>query len=296
MALNHGWNYASRIDPAAAGQALLAYLASHHRHSDLETWRARLGRGEVELDDRPATGEERLRAGQQVIWTRPPWDEPDVPLTFDVLHEDTALLVVSKPAGLPTMPAGGFLEHTLWALVRAQYPDANPVHRLGRFTSGLVVCARSPAAGAALSRAWREQRVSKHYLALGAGRPDWIRREITKPIGPVPHPVLESVHAASDRGKPAHTVAEVLAPRGCDTLFDVTITTGRPHQIRIHLASAGHPLVGDPLYGPGGVPRSDSTALPGDGGYWLHAHRLGLVHPTTGTWMQWEAPPPAVLS
>lgn len=296
MAVNQGFVYRSQIAPDAAGRTLLAHLAALHRHSDAETWRARLSRGEVCLDDRPATGEERLRAGQQVIWTRPPWDEPDVPLTYDVLHEDADLLVVSKPAGLPTMPAGGFLEHTLWALIRVRYPNASPLHRLGRFTSGLVVCARSPAAGAALSRAWREQRVSKHYLTLGTGRPEWIRREITTPIGPVPHPVLESVHAASDRGKPAHTVAEVLAPRGCNTLFDVTIAIGRPHQIRIHLASAGHPLVGDPLYGPGGMPRSDSTALPGDGGYCLHAHRLGLVHPTTGTWMQWEAPPPAVLS
>lgn len=295
MALNDGWTYVSQVAPADAGQTLLAHLADSYAHSDEETWRARLARGEVVLDDRAATGDERLSAGQQLVWTRPPWDEPDVPLTFEVRHEDADLLVVSKPAGLPTMPAGGFLEHTLWALVRRQYPDASPVHRLGRFTSGLVICARSPGSGAALSRAWREHRVSKHYRALGAGRPAWSRREIATPIGPVPHPVLGSVHAASDRGKAARSVAEVLAPRGDHTLFDVAITTGRPHQIRIHLASVGHPLLGDPLYDVGGVLRADTTALPGDGGYHLHAHRVALEHPITGEWLDLESPPPADL-
>jgi 23S rRNA pseudouridine1911/1915/1917 synthase len=296
VALNHGWAYRSEVDPAAAGQTLLAHLVGRYRHSDAATWRARLARGEVVLDDRLTTGNDLLRAGQHLVWTRPPWDEPDVPTTFDVVHDDDALLVVNKPAGLPTMPAGGFLEHTLWALVRARYSDASPVHRLGRFTSGLVVCARSPEVAAALSRAWREHRVSKQYRALGAGRPTWTRCEITTPIGPVAHPILGSVHAASDRGKPAHSVAQVLAVRGRDTLFEVAITTGRPHQIRIHLASVGHPLVGDPLYGAGGVPRADASALPGDGGYALHAHRLGLTHPTTGETVRLEAPPPAHLT
>lgn len=295
MALNHGCVYPSQVGPAAAGQTLLAHLADNYRHSDADTWRARLGRGEVELDDRRATGDERLCSGQRIVWTRPPWDEPDVPLHFDVVHEDTALLVVDKPAGLPTMPAGGFLEHTLWTLVRHRHPEASPVHRLGRFTSGLVVFARSPEAAASLGAAWREHRVGKHYRALGNGRPEWARREITTPIGPVAHPILGSVHAASARGKPAHSVAEVVSVRGPDTVFQVAITTGRPHQIRIHLASVGHPLVGDPLYDAGGIPRAGSAALPGDGGYLLHAHRLGLPHPATGEWTQFEAPLPDAL-
>lgn len=295
MALNDGWTYASRIAPAAAGLTLLDHLARSYRHSDVEAWRARLERGEVVLDGRTATGNECLRIGQNVLWTRPPWDEADVPLRFDLLHEDAALLVVSKPSGLPTLPAGGFLAHTLWALIRARYPEASPLHRLGRFTSGLVICARSPETAALLSRAWREQRVAKQYRALGVGRPDWTHCDITTRIGPVPHSTLGSIHAASERGKAARSVAHVLDARGENTLFDVAITTGRPHQIRIHLASVGHPLVGDPLYGIGGVPRADTSALPGDGGYWLHAHRVALEHPISGEWLRLEAPPPAEL-
>jgi 23S rRNA pseudouridine1911/1915/1917 synthase len=296
MALNGGWTYASRIAPAAAGRTLLDHLCRSYVHSDAGTWRARLDRGEIALDGHRATGSEPLRPGQQLTWSRPPWDEPDVPLTFTIVHEDAALLVVSKPAGLPTMPAGGFLEHTLWALIRLRYPDASPLHRLGRFTSGLVVCARTPEAGAIMSRAWREHRVTKEYRALGVGRPDWTSREITTPIGPVPHPTLGSVHAAAGDGKPARSVARVVAARGENTLFEVAITTGRPHQIRIHLASAGHPLVGDPLYAVGGVPRADSPGLPGDGGYWLHAHRVELEHPITGELLRLETGPPQELA
>jgi 23S rRNA pseudouridine1911/1915/1917 synthase len=296
MALNRGCAYRSQVGPESAGQSLLAHLVASHAHSDASAWAARLARGEVVLDAVPASGAEVLRAGQVCVWQRPPWDEPDVPLSFRVVHEDEALLVVDKPSGLPTLPAGGFLDHTLLALVRTHDPDASPVHRLGRFTSGLVLCARTPAAARALSRAWRTHCVRKCYLAIGAGRPLWATTEIHARVGPVPHPRLGNVHAAAPDGKTAHSVASVLAPRGHDTLFNVRITTGRPHQVRIHLAWAGHPLVGDPLYGPGGVPRPGSTALPGDGGYWLHAHRLALAHPITGATVVFEAPPPAALA
>ena len=104
------------------------------------------------------------------------------------------------------------------------------------------------------------------------------------------------MHAAAPHGLPAHSVASVIGCRRADTLFDVRITTGRPHQIRIHLAWAGHPLVGDPLYVVGGVPRPDQPALPGDGGYHLHAHRVAIPHPVTGEWMRFEAPLPGPLT
>ena len=96
-------------------------------------------------------------------------------------------------------------------------------------------------------------------------------------------------------GKPARSVLVARPGIGPDTVFDVRIVTGRPHQIRIHLAHAGHPLVGDPLYGLGGVPRAEATALPGDGGYRLHAHRVVLAHPFTGESLQLEAQPPTDL-
>lgn len=137
MAGNRGCAYRWQIGPDAAGLPLLTHLIERYTHSDADAWALRVAGGEVTIDDVTASGGEILRRGQVCVWHRPRWEEPDVPLSFDVVYEDTALLVVNKPPGLPTLPAGGFLAHTLLALVRAQYPEASPVHRLGRFTSGL---------------------------------------------------------------------------------------------------------------------------------------------------------------
>lgn len=295
MALNAGSSYREQVGPQAAGQSVLTYLSTSRRHSSRAEWSDRLSRGEVELDGVTARADAVLRSGQILVWHRPPWEEPEVPMRYAVLHEDEAVIAVVKPSGLPTMPAGGFLQSTLLSLVRADYPEATPMHRLGRFTSGLVLFARTHAAAASLARAWRGHEVQKQYRALGAGVAAFERLEITAPIGPVLHPLLGTVYAALPDGKPSHSVAVVLERRADSTLFEVDITTGRPHQIRIHLAWAGHPLVGDPLYVTGGLPRDDQPGLPGEGGYWLHAERLQFVHPLTGEVMELHAPPPPEL-
>ena len=187
------------------------------------------------------------------MWHRPPWDEDEVPTNFTILHEDDSIIVVNKPSGLPTMPAGGFLNHTLLTLVRDSYPEASPLHRLGRHTSGVVLFARTRAAASELARAWRDHNVKKTYRALALGETRTEMFVIDAPIGPVPHPLLGTVQAASEDGKASHSVAMVLEGTRDRTLFSVEITTGRPHQVRIHLAYAGHPLVGDPLYEAGGT-------------------------------------------
>ncbi|GAA5534427.1 RluA family pseudouridine synthase [Deinococcus aluminii] len=295
MALNGGYTYREELGARARGLTVLAYLTRHYPHSTEGDWRSRLERGEVRLDGQPAHGPEELRPGQVLEWRRPPWQEEAVPLHYALIHQDPALLVVAKPAGLPTLPGGGFLNHTLLARVRADFPEARPLHRLGRGTSGLVLFARTHEAGAILARAWREQAVQKCYRALAVGLPSQEDYVITTPIGPVPHPRLGSVFAASASGKAASSHASVLERRADTTLFAVDIHTGRPHQIRIHLAAIGHPLLGDPLYAPGGLPRADLPGLPGDGGYWLHAERLTFLHPLTGERLSLEAPPPAEL-
>jgi 23S rRNA pseudouridine1911/1915/1917 synthase len=292
--MNAGFDYRERVDAAAAGRTVLAYLSRRYLHSSLAVWRERIDTGEVLLEGAPAAATDVLRAGQSLVWRRPPWQEGAVPLCFAVLHRDEHLLAAAKPRGLPSIPNGGFLTHTLLHLVQRRWPEATPLHRLGRGTSGVVLFARTEAARRAVSSAWRDGLVEKEYLALVAGVPERPAWTIDTPIGTVAHPRLGRVHAAAGNGKAALTHVRVLAARGDRALVGLRIPTGRPHQIRIHMAAAGHPLVGDPLYVEGGVPGPEA-ALPGEGGYRLHAWRLSLAHPAGGR-LQVECAPPAELS
>ena len=293
MAYNQGFDYRERIDARGDGLLLLDYLARTYGHSSREEWGRRLERGEILLEGREATPDVILEAGSRLVWRRPPWEEPDVPLAYGVLYEDTDLLAVAKPSGLPSIPGGGYLEHTLLTLVRARFPEATPGHRLGRGTSGVVLFARTGRARSALGEAMRKREVVKVYRALASGFPARECFSIERLIGPVLHPLLGTVHAASSEGKHALSHVRVLERREGASLLEVRIETGRPHQIRIHLAAAGHPLVGDPLYATGGVFKEPQTGLPGDCGYLLHAERLCLAHPVTGSLLDiWCCPPP----
>ena len=295
--LNRGYVYTSIVDHKEDGETLLHHLASAYSHSTVQEWQQRLNSHEVTLGRVwKRIGTEVLRAGQTLVWHRPPWVEPDAPQRFDVLMDDAHLLAVNKPGGLPTLPGGGFMENTLLRLVQRQVPDANPVHRLGRATSGIVLFAKTAQTAAALSAAWNTAAVQKTYRALARGVAEQDAYEIVTRIGLVPHPLIGRVWAASARGKASRSVAKVISRSEGTTTFMVSLHSGRPHQIRIHLASIGHPLVGDPLYGPGGLPLEGVPGLPGDGGYLLHAQFLKFCHPVTGRQIELEAElPPGFL-
>lgn len=293
--MNRGHEYVTILGPEVDGFPLLPWLVSRYPHSTPEAWHERIQAGLVRLDGQRVDCDALLRRGQSLVWQRPGWEEPAAPLHFEVLLEDGDLLAVDKPAGLPTLPGAGFLEHTLLNRVRARHPDASPLHRLGRFTSGVVLFAKTEAARSDLSRQWAARSILKRYRALAQGDPSLDAFTVEIPIGRVPHPLLGSVHAASQTGRPASSEVVVLERRGATFLCDVTIATGRPHQIRIHLAAAGHPLVGDPLYGAGGTPVPGTRALPGDSGYVLHAALLRLRHPRSGLPLAIDSEPPAEL-
>ena len=298
MPLNHGYTYTTRVGADGAGMSLEAYLTAAFPHGSLESWRARAEEGELtDASGRALAPGTRLRAGDVFFWHRPPWDEPDAPTDFGVIAADETFAAVDKPSGLPTLPGAGFLEQTLLFQVRRQFPGAVPMHRLGRGTSGLTLFARTEAARRSIQADWQSRRVCKHYLAVAQGiTPE--HQIIRTPIGPVPHPLLGSVHAACAGGRPSESELLRLAIAGEDTevprsVVLVRIATGRPHQIRIHLASIGHPLAGDPLFLPGGRPDPNSDSVPGDCGYLLHAWRLGFRHPLTGRAVELQAPLPA---
>ena len=294
--LNRGYAYTTIIGSKYHGQTLLSHLASLYSHSTTQAWQQRLNNGEVALNGVTASGIESVTAGQTLVWNRPPWIEPDSPLHFEVLFDDPHLLAVNKPSGLPTLPGAGFMENTLLRLVQKQSPNANPVHRLGRGTSGIVLFAKTPQAAAKLSANWNTSSIQKIYRALAQGIAQQDAYEIVTPIGLVPHPRIGSVWAASPSGKPSKSVAKVISRATSSTTFEVRLGSGRPHQIRIHLASIGHPLVGDPLYGLSGLPLENLPGLPGDGGYFLHAQFLNFHHPITGEQINLEAALPGGFS
>ncbi len=313
-ALNQGWIYRDRVRPAdlaaAPGDGPLlvsAFYAARYRHSDASVWRERLAAGEIRRNGQELLADGALAAGEELAWHRPPWREAAVPASWPLLFDDGDLHVIDKPSGLPVLPAGGYLEHTLLRLLERRHGDdpagiPRPVHRLGRFTSGLLVCARRPATRAWLSARLREstaadpdgagpaeaQRCRKIYralvvpgvLALAAGE----SLPLDTPIGRRAHPQLGQIWCAADGSEPGDRPARsslTLLERGVRAdLVQVAIASGRPHQIRIHCAAVGAPLLGDPLYGPGGLARA--AALPGDGGYRLQAWRLELEHPGGG--------------
>ncbi len=289
--LNSGFRYRERLPESARGRTLLGYLSDRYRHSTALEWERRIEAGLVLVGGVRARADRELAAGESLVWSRPPWREPPAPTSFAVLYQDEHVLGVAKPAGLPTLPGGSFLENTLLARVRSRYPSASPLHRLGRGTSGIVLFALRPEVLRALTRSW-ETDVERRYRGLVTGRfPDG-ETILDHPIGLAPHALLGSVHAVSPTGKRARSRARLLEHRDSSSLVEVTIETGRTHQIRIHLAAAGHPLVGDPLYPPGGVPAPEGAALPGAGGYRLHAHRMRFSHPRSLREVVIECGPP----
>jgi len=126
-----------------------------------QAWQQKLNNGEINLNGVNATGSESVTLGQTLVWNRPPWIEPDSPRHFEVLFEDPHLLAVNKPSGLPTLPGGGFMENTLLRLVQKQTPNANPVHRLGRATTGIVLFAKTPQAASNLFANWNTPKIQK---------------------------------------------------------------------------------------------------------------------------------------
>jgi 23S rRNA pseudouridine1911/1915/1917 synthase len=281
-ATNSGWIYRTRVSPEAAGASVLAFHVARYRHSDEAAWRAAIDLGRVLVNGHRVRPEQPLVVGDELEFHRAPWREPEAPESFTVAFEDAHVLVVVKPANLQVLPAGPFSARTLLNLVRssdASRADAAPAHRLGRGTSGLIAFGKTAAARSSLSRQLRELALGKTYLAWVEGERLPTSFAARQPIARVPHGPL-TIHAAAQHGRASLTRVRVLRREGGRTLVAAQPITGRPDQIRIHLAAAGAPIVGDPLFGPGGVPKSD--APPGAGGYLLHSAGLKFTHPQSG--------------
>lgn len=267
---------------------------------DLSRSRARvlIERGLVLVDGTPATRPALKMEAGQAVTVLPDAPEPsrlvpwDTPLT--VVYEDADLLVIDKPAGMTVHPAPGHPNDTLANAVIARWPDVAAigdatrpgiVHRLDADTSGLILVAKTAPAHAALSAQFAERRVAKMYTALVIGSPTQDEAVIEAPIGRNPHDRKKM--AIVTTGRPSSTGFRVVQRFDNRALLEVRPTTGRTHQIRIHLASIRHPVVGDVLYG-----RAD----PKLGRQFLHASSLGFDHPSDGRRVELTSPLPKDLS
>ena len=292
------------VEPGAAGERLDRHVAARldAPRNQVQRW---IAEGLVEVNGRPAKPSAALAAGDRVACSPPaPKEERVLPEPGDlrVLHEDAELVVIDKPAGLTVHPGAGRATGTLAHHLLDRYPEmagvggpGRPgiVHRLDQGTSGALVVVRTPAAYARLSRAFAAREVEKRYLGIAYGAPSPPAGVITAPIGR--HPQRRREMAVRPGGRPARTGYRTLAAAAGISLLEMDLATGRTHQIRVHLKSIGHPLVGDPLYGEvrwKGLPRPVQASLRDFPRPALHAWRLAFRHPGTGEPLAFEAPVP----
>jgi 23S rRNA pseudouridine1911/1915/1917 synthase len=286
-----------QVTPEQANQRLDRFLATAQADLSRSRLQALIREGRARVNDRAANASRRLRAGDRVSLELPE------PLPLAIVHEDAELIVVDKPAGLVVHPGAGVSSGTLvHALlhhdrrIAAVGGEGRPgiVHRLDKDTSGLLVVARTERAYRALVEAMRAREVRRVYHALVWGDPRQASGTIEGAIGRDPRH-RQRMSVVRRGGRPAVTHWRVLERFGLATLLEVTLGTGRTHQIRVHLAHAGHPVVGDPVYG-GRVKKLLSAreserslagalleCLPRQA---LHAAELELRHPGTGGWLR----------
>jgi len=294
-----------------AGSRLDSFLAS-----SIEGWsRSRLARliedEDVLVNGKPSKQSYRVRHGDEIEvelneLPTAQFEPENIPL--DIVYEDDSLAVVNKPAGLIVHPGAGVTSGTLanaiafhFALSNTHGSSANRlgiVHRLDKDTSGLIVVAKNEQTAEALSKLFHDREVEKSYVALVHGN-------VERPSGSIDSPIARDRYnrtkmTVAKHGRNAMTLWRVRQRFEKFTLLDIDIKTGRTHQIRVHLASINHPVVGDETYNAGRdktvADQTIKAAIAGLGRFFLHAARLSFTHPVTGDRMNFEQPLPRDLS
>lgn len=303
----------SRTPPEARGLTLATWLARRFSYLDEAAWRTEIAAGRVVRNGEQAGADDVLAAGDAIAY-RPAPAAPRAGASVDVVHDDPDFCVVDKPPFLVVQHAGAFAQNTFVPELAARFAargeavTLEPVHRLDRETSGLLLLAKNPAAARALQQQFEQGLVGKEYRAIVHGIVASDAQIVDAKIGRDPRSriaVRRAVVAAdAPRAQAARTAITVVQRFAAHSVVGCVPHTGRTHQLRVHLAHIGHPIVGDKLYGrsddeyeayvrhmkQNGDPAWDGRL--GAPRHMLHACRLSLAHPRTGARLAWELPDP----
>ena len=241
-------------DKSFVGGRLIDYLAAHFSHISLASWQRRFDSGLISLErGEPLKQDSPYLAGQTILYYRQVENEPIIPFEPHILHLDEHLLVVDKPHFLPVTPSGRYVSQTLLAKLR-NHPDLqqlavndiSPLHRLDKDTAGVMLLSVNPSSRACYHALFADRHIHKTYHAIAPTRSD-----LCYPF---------HIHSRLERGEPffltktaqgepnAHTMIELIENNGAFSLYQLTPVTGKKHQLRVHMASLGMPLLNDNFY------------------------------------------------
>jgi len=297
-----------RVPPESAGMRLDLFVQTQLKRTSRTRTQAIIRRSAFDGEGRRLRTNDRVFAEQRVLLWREPWDEIAVPTELPVLYEDPHLFAIAKPAGLPVHPTARYHRNTVVKLLALARGGENftLAHRLDRETSGVLLLAKTREADRGIKRQLEDRAdVEKRYLAITWGAPDVDAFRVDAPLelDTASRLRVRMRIAPADSGLPAATRFQVIA-RACHgdrwyALIRCDLETGRQHQIRVHLAAIGYPIVGDKLYGPDPelfargadqtLTETDRALLEIDR-HALHAERLAFCHPITGERLAIEAP------
>ncbi len=289
--------YCLTVCPEEEGQRLDGYIAGQLPQLTRSAVQKLLAEGNIQVQGTPAAKSLRVKEGWEVRVSLPEPEETTVlpqNIPLDIVYEDDDLLVVNKPKGMVVHPAPGNPDGTLVNALLAHCGNSlsgingvirpGIVHRIDKDTSGLLMVAKNDVAHQELAAQIQEHSFTREYEAVVYGNLREDRGMVNAPIGR--HPVDRKKMAVTEKhSRPAVTHFQVLARYGSFTHVRLQLETGRTHQIRVHMAYLGHPVAGDPVYGPKKV----ITSLQGQ---CLHAKKIGFVHPVTREYLEFSSPLP----
>jgi 23S rRNA pseudouridine1911/1915/1917 synthase len=300
------------INAEAAGARLDTFLASHINEVSRTRIQRAIEDGDVLVNERAVKPSYRLRPGDRVeidLPEPPPVELAPEPIKLNIIHEDNDLIVINKPAGMVVHPGAGVESGTLANALVYHFNTLSEtagrirpgiVHRIDKETSGLLVVAKNDLTHERLSDQFRNRQVFKMYVALVYGRMSQAQGEIEARIGRSHHHRTRMAALRGGAGRTAHTIFQLAQAYTEFSLLKVQIKTGRTHQIRVHMAHIGHPVVGDAAYG-GGRENSIRDAnlkqrIHALGRHFLHSAQLAFTHPRTGERLDFTSPLPPELS